>query len=226
MAGVAYNDLGAMTAAVLTQQGDVYSEGLARVFSDNFIALGGQVVLADSYKRGTGNVDAQIMMVKDANPDVVFVPGFNPEVPLVANTGHRLGLESTYLGADGWDAPELFAAAAALEGALFSSHFSVKVPDAQLSAAAREFIATYTQAYGVAPDGFAAMGYDAARILVQAMKHTENLNSEAVKNELAATSNYEGAVFFQGYDGNRHAQKDVVVNIIEGGEIGFHSLVK
>ena len=53
MAGVAI-DLGAMTAAVLTQQGDVYSEGLAQVFSDNFTALGGQVVLADSYKRGTG----------------------------------------------------------------------------------------------------------------------------------------------------------------------------
>ena len=193
MANVAYNDLGAMTAAVLTQEGDVYSEGLAEVFIDNFTALGGQVKLVESYKRGTGNVDAQIMMVKEVNPDVVFVPGFNPEVPLIAMTGDRLGLESHYLGADGWDAPGLLDASEALDGALFSSHFSVEIPDAELSDAAREFITYYTKAFGVPPDGFAAMGYDATRILVQAMKRTENLNSEAIKNELAATRSRQPA---------------------------------
>ena len=162
---------------------------------------------------------------KEVNPDVVFIPGFNPEVPLIAMTGDRLGLESHYLGADGWDAPGLLDASEALDGALFSSHFSVDIPDAELSDAAREFITYYTKAYGVLPDGFAAMGYDATRILVQAMKRTENLNSEAIKNELAATSNYEGAVFFRGYDSNRHAQKSVVVNVIRTGKINFHSLI-
>ena len=46
-------------------------------------------------------------MVKEANPDVVFIPGFNPEVPLIAKTGDRLGLETTYIGADGWDATRI-----------------------------------------------------------------------------------------------------------------------
>ena len=225
MAEVAYKDLEARTAAVLIQQGDVYSEGLADVFTANFTQLGGSVVLTTSYKRGTSNVDSQLNEVKKANPDVIFIPGFNPEVPLIANTGDRIGVEGTYIGADGWDSPGLLDAAAALDEALFSSHFSVNVPDSELSDAAREFIASYTRTYGIPPDGFAAMGYDAARIMGQAMKRTEGLRGEEIKAELAATSNYEGAVFFSGYDKNRHAQKTVIVNIIEDGEISFHSAV-
>ena len=225
MAGVAYNDLDARTAAVLTQQGDVYSEGLSKIFIDNFTELGGTVLVITTYKRGTDNVDSQLNEVKKASPDVIFIPGFNPEVPLIANTGDRLGVGGTYIGADGWDSPGLLNAGEALEGALFSSHFSVKVPDSQLSDAARDFINSYTNDYGIPPDGFAAMAYDAVRIMAQAMKRTTSHRGEEIKSQLAATSNYEGAVFFSGYDENRHAQKSVVINIISDGEIGFHSLV-
>ena len=226
MARVAYNDLEARTAAVLTQFGDVYSEGLAAVFIKNFTGLGGKVEIIDSYKRGTDNVDDQMKAIKAFMPDIIFVPGFNPEVPLIANTGARLGINTTYVGADGWDSPGLLYAAVALEGGIFSTHFSSTVPDEQLSDAAREFIVSYTKVNGIIPDGFAAMAYDATRILVQAMNRTESLRSEEVKAQLAATNNYEGAVFFSGYDSRRHAQKEMPILTIKDGKVVFHSLVR
>ena len=87
---------------------------------------------------------------------------------------------------------------------------------------AYQFVIAYTAMFGVVPDGGAALGYDALRLVVQAMRRADDLTPTAIRDQLAATMNYSGATFISGYDENRHTSKSVVIKQIVNGEVQFH----
>ena len=172
MAQFAVEELEAQTAAVLTHTGDVYSEGLSQTFIDNFTAYGGEIVAEQSYMAGDTEFAAQLTAIADAAPDVVFSTGFIPEVPLaVRQAREEIGITATFLGGDSWDNPALIPeAGTAVDGSFFSSPFSVKADPSDLGEDAQRFISAYTRMFNEVPDGGAALGYDAVRLLVQAMR--------------------------------------------------------
>ncbi len=227
MAEFAARELGASRAAILTHRGDVYSEGLSQTFTDNFGALGGHVVAHQFYMSGETDFTAQLTAIARAAPDVVFVPGFVDEVPRVVRQAKQdIGITAAFLGGDSWDNSALVAAGGEVfEGSFFSSLFSSRVAPGDLSEDAHEFIAAYTARFGVAPDGGAALGYDALRLVVQAMRRAQDLTPEAIRDQIAATHNYSGATFISGYDENRHTAKSAIINRIANGEVQFHTVI-
>ena len=76
------------------------------------------------------------------------------------------------------------------------------------------------------PDGGAALGYDAVRLLVQAMRRAPDLSPAAIRDQIAATSNYSGATLISGYDENRHTAKSAAINRIVDGEVQFYKLIQ
>ena len=86
---------------------------------------------------------------------------------------------------------------------------------------AYRFVTAYTAMFGVVPDGGAALGYDALRLVVQAMRRAGDLTPIAIRDQLAATMNYSGATFISGYDENRHTSKSVVIKQVVNGEVQF-----
>ncbi len=227
MAEFAVQTLSANTAAILTHKGDVYSEGLSQIFADNFGELGGQVAAHQFYMAGDTDFTAQLTAIAQAAPDVVFLPGFIGEIPLVVQQAKRdIGITATFLGGDSWDNSQLIATSGAiLEGSFFSSLFSSNAAPGTLSADAHQFIDAYTARYGIAPDGGGALGYDALRLVVRAMRRAEDLTPEAIRDQIAATQNYSGATIVSGYDENRHTVKSAVINRIVDGEAVFHKLI-
>ena len=228
MAAFALQDLEAKTAAVLTHKGDVYSEGLSKTFVDNFTAHGGQVVADEFYTAGDTDFTAQLTAIAEATPDVIFSTGFNPEVPLVVEQAREeIGITATFIGGDSWDNTALIAAAgAAIDGSFFSSGFSAEAEADDLGQDAYRFVTAYTAMFDVLPDGGAALGYDALRLVVQAMRRADDLTPTAIRDQLAATMNYSGATFISGYDENRHTSKSVVIKRIVNGEVQFHKLIE
>ncbi len=228
MAQFAIEDLEAETAAVLTHSGDVYSEGLSKTFIANFTAYGGEVVAEQSYMAGDTDFTAQLTAISDAAPDVVFSTGFIPELPLaVRQAREEIGISATFLGGDSWDNPGLIpGAGTAVDGSFFSSPFSVKADPSDLGEDAHRFISAYTGLFNEVPDGGAALGYDAVRLLVQAMRRASNLTPTAIRDQIAATSNYSGATLISGYDENRHTSKSAAINRIVDGEIQFYKLIQ
>lgn len=225
MANLAIQDLGAGTAAVLTLKGDAYSEGLSQTFIANLITLGGTIVAQEFYQPNTTEFAAQMEIIKAAMPDVVFIPGFG-ESAFAVKQGVELGLETIYLGGDGWVTPGLQEAGGeALKDSYFSGHYSADAPPEKLSADTQQFIAAYEERNGVSPDDLAALGYDTIQIIVQAMRRAENMSPEAIRDAIAATKNYSGATFISAYDGNGNAEKTAVINTFEGGKIRFFKLV-
>ena len=228
MAQFAIEDLEAKTAAVLTHAGDVYSEGLSKTFIANFTSYGGEVVAEQSYMAGDTDFTAQLTAISEATPDVVFSTGFIPELPLVVRQAREeIGITATFLGGDSWDNPGLIPeTGTAVDGSFFSSPFSVKADPNDLVEDAQRFISAYTGTFNEVPDGGAALGYDAVRLLVQAMRRAPNLEPTAIRDQIAATSDYRGATLISGYDENRHTAKSAAINRIVDGEVQFYKLIQ
>ncbi len=233
MAQFATKELNARTAAVLTQSGDVFSEGLSQTFVDNFTAFGGNVVAHEFYASGDTDFTVQLTAIAAFAPDMIFMPGFVPDVPLAIKQARTIpqpnatGITATFLGADSWDDPELVAmGGTAVRGSFFSSAFAATTAPGDLTDNARQFILAYTSMFGIAPDGPAALGYGAVKLVVQAMRRSDNLTPNAVRDQIAATNGYSGATLIDRYDENRHAAKSAVINHIHtNGDTRFYQVI-
>ncbi|MDE0009539.1 MAG: ABC transporter substrate-binding protein [Candidatus Poribacteria bacterium] len=227
MADFAIRELGATTAAVLTETGSTYSEGLTDVFIEEFTAQGSTIEARLFYEAGTTDFTQQLMAIAAVEPvvNVVFLPGLGPEFLLAVKQAKAadINIPGTFLGGDGWDRPDLVElAGTAAEGSFFANHFSPEGPPEQLGRETIQFITAYTSRFGIAPDGPASLGYDAANIIIEAMKRAPDLTPAAIRDQVQATQNYRGATILSHFDEDRHAIKSAVINTVKDGAIRFH----
>ena len=80
--------------------------------------------------------------------------------------------------------------------------------------------------FGVPPDGPGALGYDALKLVVQAMRRADGLDAVAIRDQIAVVRSYTGATTLIGYDSNRHATKSAVILRIQGGQVRFHQQIE
>jgi branched-chain amino acid transport system substrate-binding protein len=223
MAKFAFDNLKAKKVAVLRDVGEDYSVGLADAFVETFKKLGGTIVVDESYTGTDMDFKAQLTSIRGKKPDAIFVPGYYTQVGLIARQARELGLKMPLMGGDGWDSPALFEIGGkAVEGNYISNHYS---PD-DTSEVVKSFIARFKEAYGTIPDGLAAQGYDAAGVLFDAVKRAGTVESKAVRDALAATTNYQGVTGVITIDENRNASKPAVVLKVEKGAFKFVTSMK
>ena len=230
MANFAIQELDATTAAVLTETGNSYSEGLSNTFIERFTTVGGTIAVQQFYEIGARDFTEQLTAIVAVNPpvDVIFLPGLGPEFPLAVKQAKSpaFGITATFLGGDGWDRPDLVEiGGTAVEGSFFANHFSPGGPPEQLSEVARQFIAAYILRFGIDPDGPAALGYDSTTIVIEAMRRSADMTPAAIRDQIEATQNYRGATTLSHFDEHRHAIKSLVVNTVKDGKIQFHQVL-
>ena len=228
MAEFAAGALGVTSAAVLTERGNVYSEGIGEFFIDHFRESGGAIVAEESYERGATDFGGQLARIAAATPGAVFVPVRAEDVVLLAARARALpvldaaGEPALFLGADAWDNPALLENGGAdVEGSFFSSHFS---PDTD-EPTARAFVDTYRARWGMPPTGGDAVSYDAVRLFLEAAARAGSLDAGAVRREIQATRQYAGATRISHYNDARHPTKSAVIMTIENGVKRFHRQV-
>src|SRR5690349_542597 len=209
MATFASNTLKAKKAAILFDFNSAYSKGLTDYFKLSFARLGGSIVSEQTYTQGDADFKGQLSTIRSAEPDVIYIPGYYGDVALIAKQARMIGLAQPLLGGDGWDAPELWQIGGdALNGAYISTHYSVDDP----SAAIQQFVALYKQRYGNSlPDAHAALAYDAARILFDAISRTGSTDGDKLREALAQTRNFNGVTGVISMDADRNAVKPAVV---------------
>ena len=213
-------ELKAKTAAILVDKKSDYSVGLADFFKQAFIAKGGKIVDEQSYQGGDIDFKGQLTNIRTKNPDVILVPGYYTEVGLIVKQARDLGIKVPFIGGDGWDSPKLFEIGGpALVGSYFSNHYSVDDPDPMV----RDFIKRYQDLYKEVPDGLAAMGYDAAMVLVDALNRASDpTDKKAIRDALAATKNFRGVTGVISIDDQRNASKPaVMLKIADKGALQF-----
>lgn len=219
MAQFAVNELGAKTAAMIWQNEDVYSIGFVEAFDANFQELGGSIVEKQMYERGDTMFEMQLSAIKEVSPDVLFLASFPPENPLIMKQAREMGIESTFIGSDGWDDPSMFAnmdALPHLENSYYCTNFD---PDAA------EFISAYETMFGNPANGIAAGGYDAMKILAIAIEAAGSTDPMVIRDAIAAVTDYKGATSISGFDENRHPDKSVGVFQILNGQTQPYKVV-
>jgi branched-chain amino acid transport system substrate-binding protein len=168
---------------------------------------------------------AQLTNIKNAHPEVLYVPGYYTDVGLIARQAREAGITAPMAGGDGWDSEKLYEiGGAALEGSYFSNHYSVDDPSPRI----QEFVAKFKKEYGgQIPDSLAAQAYDAAGMLFDAMKRAPDLTGPAIRDALAQTRNYKGVTGDITMDENRNASKPaVVLKVVKGGKYEFSARIE
>jgi branched-chain amino acid transport system substrate-binding protein len=222
MARFAAQELGARRVAILLDYKQDYSVGLADYFRRTFRELGGEIVADERYTSGDIEFRAQLTTLRAAKPDAIFVPGYYTEVGLIAKQARELGIDVPMLGGDGWDSEKtLEIGGAAVEGYYFSTHYSADATSPRVQA----FVKRYRESYGAVPDAMAALGYDTALILSDALRRAGSLEGPKLRDAIASTSDFDGVTGRISIDGERNARKDAVVLKIENGRFRYHSTI-
>jgi branched-chain amino acid transport system substrate-binding protein len=225
MAKFAGESLKAKTAAILRDEKQDYSVGLADYFKKAFEAKGGKVVLDTVYQSNDTDFKGQLTSIKGKNPDVIFVPGYYNEVALVIKQARQIGITKPILGGDGWESPSLaeVAGKAALENTYFSNHYARDTKDG----AAQAFIEAFKKRYnGETPDAMAALGYDAFNVMMDAAKRAKAVTRQDIRDALATTKDFVGVTGKISIDKDRNAVKSAVVLKYVDGEPKYFSTVE
>jgi len=179
-------DLKAKTAAVIFDNANDYTKGLAEAFRESFEKLGGKVVAYESFTDESKTVDfsAQLTKIKSANPDVIFLDAYYSAAALMAKQARGLGITVPFVGADGWDSAEFTKLGGeAVEGGYFCNHYSPEDPRPIV----QNFVKKYAEIYGATPDALATLAYDAALILIDSLKRAGSLDGAAIRDAISAT---------------------------------------
>jgi branched-chain amino acid transport system substrate-binding protein len=216
MAKFAWDTLKAKRVAILVDIRNDYSVGLQGVFREQFKSRGGQIVAEQSFSQGDSDFHAQLTQIKSTNPDAIYVPGYYTEVGTIAHQAKELGLNAPLLGGDGWDSPKLWEiGGTALNGCYFSDHYSTDDP----SPIVQKFVTDYKKRYNnQLPDALAALAYDAAKILADAMTRAGSTDGTKVRDAIAATKDYTGVTGKITIGPDRNAVKPAVVLKVENGK--------
>ncbi len=219
MAKFAKETLKARRVAVLTSVSSAYSVGLAKYFKERFVADGGEVALEQKFAEGDKDFKAQLTAIRAAGVDAVFVPGYYTEAALISRQARELGLALPLFGGDGWEAPQLIEIGGkAVEGTYYSTHYSPE----DTAPAVQAFVAAFRARWnGETPDAMAALGYDSALVLADAIKRAGGTDGPAVRDALAATKGFAGVTGTTNIDPARNASKSAVIVTIKDGQFKF-----
>lgn len=222
MANFATNTLKVKKVAVLRDVKNDYSIGLADFFTQVFTKSGGTIVVDQSYSAGDMDFKAQLTSIKSKNPEAIFVPGYYTEVGLIARQARELGIKVPLLGGDGWDSPKLTEIGQkAIEGSYFSNHYSSENKEPVV----QEFITRFKAKYNVIPDGLAAAGYDAAKVLIDSMNRAKSTSGSDLRDAIAETKNFAGVTGKITIDKKRNAEKSAVVLKVADGTFKYETTI-
>lgn len=213
MAKFAHENLKIKKAAILRDVKNDYSVGLADVFAAEFAKRGGEIVADLSYQAGDIDFKAQLTQIRSKNPEAIYIPGYYTEVGLISQQARQLGLKVPLMGGDGWDSDKLSEIGKeAINGNYYSNHYTTESTDPAVT----EFIKKFKAKYNETPDALAALGYDAAKILVAAIERSPDLSGKSIRDELAKTTDFPGVTGKITLNENRDAVKSAVIIQVDG----------
>lgn len=219
LAKFASTTLKAKRVALLTAASSSFSVGLSKTFRERFTALGGQIVSEQKYSDGDKDFRAQLTAIKAQKPDAIAATGYYTEAGLICKQARDLGLTIPLLGGDGWEAPELLEiGGAAVNGTYYSTHYSSESTAPEVREFVRKFRAKYA---GETPDALAALGYDAALVVADAIARAGSTEHAKLRAALAATKDFPGVTGRTTIDPQRNASKPAVILAVRGGKFEF-----
>ena len=227
MAQYASEILKAKSAAVIYQTGDDYATGLKDAFVAECKSIGIELVAEEAYSEGEKDFKSPLTNIGAKNPDVIFCSNYYEDDGLIVTQARQIGIKSVFMGGDGWAGVSKYASAADLESSVYCSAYASGTSDAII-----KFEKDYTAKYGDETlNMFAALGYDAAIVLTDALKVAEEKGLKAGDDDYKAAvidamrnTSSVGITSKYSFDEFNNPIKDAVIIKLEGGKENFSQM--
>jgi branched-chain amino acid transport system substrate-binding protein len=221
-ADFAKDKLGFTKAAILYDHSQAYSSGLRKDFKNAFTKMGGTVVTEQAYSGGDNDYSAQLTAIKNAGPEFIYVPGYYTEVVNIARQARQLGITAPMIGGDGWVSDDLKNAGTALDGCYFSDHYAKEDDRPEV----KNFLLKFKAEYNQEPDSMAALGYDAANLLFDAIERAGTTDGKALAAAINSTKDFKAVTGDISIDEHRNAKKGAVIQQLKNGMYSFYARVE
>ncbi len=224
MAQFAYKDLNARTAVILTNINSDYSMGLAQFFKEAFLKNNGKVLWEEKYLEQTIDFTDVLKKIHSLEPDVVFVPSYPRDSGFLLKQAKKMGVQTLFLGGDGWNATIYDFAAEAAEENYFSNHWHADAPFSK----SKKLLKDYRQSYGGGSViAKVPLAYDAVMILADAIQRAQSLERSKIRDALAATKDFQGATGTISFDLHGDPKnKDALILQFKRGTVVFVKFIK
>jgi len=184
----AFEERGWNTAYVVTDQFIAYTKSLSKYFVEHFQALGGEILLEDTYTNGDNDFSAQLARLQalGERPDVIFISSYGTDIATIIRSIREVGIDSPVMGGDSYDDAAIFEALGERFGSeiYFVTHTWMG-PEAHPDMPA--FIEAYTEMHGDAPGtSFVATGYDTVMLMAKAVEIAGTTDGDAVAKALTS----------------------------------------
>lgn len=220
LANFAQNDLGATKAIILQDNSTDYAVGLTEAFEGVFE---GDIVSVENFSDGDTDFNAILTNIRDKDFDVIFIPGYYEEAGLLIKQAREMGITQPILGPDGFANSTLVELAGAdnVDDIYYAGHFTPNSEDPKV----QDFLKAYEEKFGVEADSFAALAYDAANLVLQAVETAGSTDPKAVTEAIASTTAFEGVTGTFSLDENHNPVKSTFVIELQDGEEAGNTVV-
>ena len=179
----AVNNLKAKTIAVIDDK-TAYGEGLANEFKKAAAAAGAKVVAEEHTDDKAVDFKAILTKIKGKKPDLVFYGGMDPQAAPMAKQMKQLGIKAKYLMGDGGCTAEFIKNAAdAAEG----HYCSLPGIPYEKMPGGPTFIERYRAKFNGEIQLYGPYAYDAAMVVVEAVKRAQSADPAKILAELPKT---------------------------------------
>ncbi len=216
-AAFASDNLGAGKAILLVDNASDYSRGLADNFIDEFNSRGGEIISEESFTAGDTDFSAILTTVLSSDADIIYIPAYYQESGLIIKQAREMGITQPIVGSDGFSSTVLVELAGAenANDVYYTDHFSA----ASEEPIVQEFMSAYEEKFGKEASTFVALGYDAAKLLVESVEKAGSTDPEAINEQIAATQDFEGVTGIFSINEDHNPVKSAVVIGLTDGEI-------
>ncbi|WP_353265420.1 ABC transporter substrate-binding protein [Gemmatimonas sp.] len=199
-----------------------YGRGLANAFEESLSNGGGTIVARQSYDPVPGADDRVFVPIlrdlKQLEFEAIFLAGEVPSATSFIVEARRSGITAPIYGGDAMSSPALLAGGEAAEGVIVATIFHPDDPRPEV----RRFVEAFRAKYHTDPDVGSAAGYDAMRVLAEAMRYAKSSVPDSVALALREMPVWTGATGpFRFTARGELAERPLVMAVVRNGRFAF-----
>lgn len=193
-----------------------YSEGMKDYFREAMQRMGGEITTIEVVFEGrTTDFTAELLKIKNSQPDGIFIAGYYIEAALIARQACDMGINIPIIGTDTISSEEfIHLGGAAVEGIRFNGFFHSTLKQN----GSEKFVDAFTKRYGREPDTHAALAYDTAKILIEAIRKNGG-SREGIYEYLKELKNYPGVTGDITFDDRHDVKSKIIMLTVKDGKI-------
>lgn len=209
----AVEDLGAKTFATIYINND-WGVAANKYFVEAVEARGGTVLAAEAFAPGEKDFSSVMTKIKNLNPDALYLPVFYADASAIMAQARRMRYDPTVLSTGSLYSPKLIEQGGkAVEGLMTAAVYFPDNPRPESIA----FTKAFNDTYGTGPSMFAAVGHDAATLVVAALRASGAKDRASVAPALEALGGLAGVTGNFDYSQSHDPEKEYAKIVVKDG---------